>query len=231
MVVGAGLSRLVAVLSSVAVTLADAARRQSRFAGRVSFPADRGLYRGDRKPASRRVRPAGFSFRAARFLAASDVLAFVDAGIERVAARIARLVLALYRVRRKDVHQERLDSVAVLLAAGLAPAGEGSGKKPFREKNAAGLVDVGHVVAPWSVDAAHCSHRRLPCQAINGYSQRKKTALTTGMSIRGFDHHLKLASRSAIAIMARTTMVMMIAAGMVAKASLTMNSTMDQKDM
>jgi len=164
-------------------------------------------------------------------LAACNVLAFVDPGIERVATRIARLVFVPDRVRREDVQQERLDAGAVLLAAGLAPAGEGFGEKPFGEKNAAGLVDVGHVVAPWSVDAVHCSHRRLPCQAINGYSQRKKTALPTGMSIRGFDHHLKLASRSAIAIMARTTMVMMIAAGMVAKASLTMNSTMDQKDM
>ena len=69
-----------------------------------------------------------------------------------VAARIARLVFVLDRVRREDVQQERLDAGAVLLAAGLAPAGEGFGEKPFGEKNAAWLVDVGHVVAPWVVD-------------------------------------------------------------------------------
>ena len=85
-------------------------------------------------------------------LAAIDVLAFVDAGVERIAASRANRESARDRMRGEDVQQERLDAFAVLRAALLAAPRERFGVQAFGDEYASGLVDVGHGVGPWVVD-------------------------------------------------------------------------------
>jgi hypothetical protein len=92
------------------------------------------------------------AFALCALLALRYVLSLADPGIEGVPTRIAGLVLVPDRVRRKHVQQKRFDSCLVLIRPRFTAARERFGGKPLGKKNAAGLIDVGHVVAPCLVD-------------------------------------------------------------------------------